>query len=89
MKICHVINDLSRGGGESHLYSLVRLQVKKGYDISILLLGKDLHNFVTLENEFKSLDLKLNRLKGLKKFQGINPFSIYKAISYFKKNKFV
>tara|TARA_B100000989_G_C19526398_1_gene467107 strand:+ start:2131 stop:3237 length:1107 start_codon:yes stop_codon:yes gene_type:complete len=88
MKICHVINDLSRGGAESHLYSLVTLQVEKGYDISILLLGKDLHNFVTLENEFESLDLKLNRLKGPKKFQGINPFSIYKAIGYFKKNKF-
>ena len=88
MKICHVINDLSRGGAESHLYSLVKLQIEKGHDISILLLGKDLHNFVTLENEFKSLDLKLIRLKGPKKLQGINPLSIYKAIGYFKKNRF-
>ena len=88
MKICHVINDLSRGGAESHLYSLVKLQIEKGHDISILLLGKDLHNFVTLENEFKSLDLKLIRLKGPKKLQGINPLSIYKATGYFKKNRF-
>ena len=88
MKICHVINDLSRGGAESHLYSLVKLQIEKGHDVSLLLLGKDLHNFVSLENEFKSLNLKLNRFKGPKKLQGINPISIYKAISYFKKKRF-
>ena len=61
MKICHVINDLSRGGAESHLYSLVKLQIEKGHDVSVLLLGKDLHNFVSLENEFTSLNLNLNR----------------------------
>ena len=63
MKICHVINDLSRGGAESHLYSLVKLQIEKGHDVSVLLLGKDLHNFVSLENEFTSLNLNLNRFK--------------------------
>ena len=88
MKICHVINDLSRGGAESHLYSLVKLQIEKGHDVSVLLLGKDLHNFVSLENEFTSLNLNLNRFKGPKKLQGINPISIYKAISYFKKKRF-
>ena len=50
MKICHVINDLSRGGAETHLYSLVKLQIEGGYDVSILLLGKDQLNFVSLEN---------------------------------------
>ena len=88
MKICHVINDLSRGGAESHLYSLVKLQIEKGHDVSVLLLGKDLHNFVSLENEFTSLNLNLTRFKGPKKLQGINPISIYKAISYFKKKRF-
>ena len=71
MKICHVINDLSRGGAESHLYSLVKLQIEKGHDVSVLLLGKDLHNFVSLENEFTSLNLNLNRFKGPKKFNDL------------------
>ena len=69
MKICHVINDLSRGGAESHLYSLVKLQIEKGHDVSVLLLGKDLHNFVSLENEFTSLNLNLNRFKGTKDYK--------------------
>ena len=88
MKICHVINDLSRGGAETHLYSLVKLQVEKGYNVTLLLLGKDQLNFVSLESQFNDLNLILLRFKGPKKLQGINPFSIYKGISYFKKNKF-
>ena len=47
MKICHVINDLSRGGAESHLYTLVKLQTEKGNDVSLLLLGKDQSNFTS------------------------------------------
>ena len=88
MKICHVINDLSRGGAETHLYSLVKLQVEKGYNVTLLLLGKDQLNFVSLESQFNDLNLNLLRFKGPKKLQGINPFSIYKGISFFKKNKF-
>lgn len=88
MKICHVINDLSRGGAETHLYSLVKLQIEGGYDISILLLGKDQLNFVSLENQFNDLNVNLFRFKGPKKMQGINPISIYRAIGYFKNNKF-
>ena len=88
MKICHVINDLSRGGAETHLYSLVQLQIEGGYDISILLLGKDQLNFVSLENQFNDLNVNLLRFKGPKKMQGINPISIYRAINYFKNNKF-
>ena len=88
MKICHVINDLSRGGAETHLYSLVKLQTEGGYDISILLLGKDQLNFVSLENQFNDLNVNLLRFKGPKKMQGINPISIYRAIGYFKNNKF-
>ena len=55
MKICHVINDLSRGGSETHLYTLVKLQIEKGYDVSILLLGKDHSDFTSLEGDFVSL----------------------------------
>ena len=88
MKICHVINDLSRGGAETHLYSLVKLQTEGGYDISIILLGKDQLNFVSLENQFNDLNVNLLRFKGPKKMQGINPISIYRAIGYFKNNKF-
>ena len=88
MKICHVINDLSRGGAETHLYSLVKLQIEGGYDISILLLGKDQLNFVSLENQFSDLNVNLLRFKGPKKMQGINPLSIYRGIGYFKNNKF-
>ena len=88
MKICHVINDLSRGGAESHLYSLVKLQVKNGYDVSVLLLGKDLLDFTSLESQFLSLNVKLLRFNGPKKLQGINPVSIYSGIGYLKNNKF-
>ena len=84
MKICHVINDLSRGGAESHLYSLVKLQVKNGYDVSVLLLGKDLLNFVSLEKDFLSLKINLRRFNGPKKLQGIDPVSILKGRGYFK-----
>ena len=88
MKICHVINDLSRGGAETHLYSLVKLQIEGGYDVSILLLGKDQLNFVSLESQFNDLNVNLLRFKGPKKLQGINPLSIYRGIGYFKNNKF-
>ena len=88
MKICYVINDLSRGGAETHLYSLVKLQIEGGYDVSILLLGKDQLNFVSLESQFNDLNVNLLRFTGPKKLQGINPLSIYRGIGYFKNNKF-
>ena len=88
MKICHVINDLSRGGAESHLYSLVKLQIENGNDVSLLLLGKDQSNFMSLENDFVSLNVKIMRFKGPKKLQGINPLSIINGINYFKNHDF-
>ena len=88
MKICHVINDLSRGGAETHLYTLVKLQIEKGYDVSILLLGKDLSDFTSLEGDFVSLKVKITRFEGPKKLQGINPWSIINGIKYFKNHDF-
>ena len=84
MKICHVINDLSRGGAESHLYTLVKLQIENGNDVSLLLLGKDQSNFTSLEDDFFSLKVKIMRFKGPKKLQGINPWSVIQGINYFK-----
>ena len=88
MKICHVINDLSRGGAETHLYTLVKLQIEKGNDVSLLLLGKDQSNFTSLEGDFVSLKVKITRFKGPKKLQGINPWSVIKGINYFKNHNF-
>ena len=88
MKICHVINDLSRGGAESHLYTLVKLQTEKGNDVSLLLLGKDQPNFTSLEDNFVSLNIRIVRFKGPKKLQGINPFSVIKGINYFRNHDF-
>lgn len=88
MKICHVINDLSRGGAESHLYSLVKLQHKAGHQASVMLLGRDLKNFFSLEEDFREMDIELIRLRGPKKLQGFNPVSIIVATKYFSKNKF-
>jgi len=88
MKICHVINDLSRGGAETHLYTLVKLQIEKGNDVSLLLLGKDQSNFTSLEGDFVSLEVKITRFKGPKKLQGINPWSVIKGINYFKIHDF-
>ena len=88
MKICHVINDLSRGGAESHLYTLVKLQTEKGNDVSLLLLGKDQSNFTSLENNFVSLNIRIVRFKGPKKLQGINPLSVIKGINYFRNHDF-
>ena len=69
MKICHVINDLSRGGAETHLLSLVELQVRKGHDVNILLLGRDLDYFISLENDFVELGVKLKRLSTPKNYK--------------------
>ena len=88
MKICHVINDLSRGGAESHLYSLAKIQLEKGQEVSLLLLGRDLNNFASLEEQFNNLAIKILRLGGPKKLQGINPFSIFQGIRYFRNNNF-
>ena len=88
MKVCHVINDLSRGGAETHLLSLVELQIQKGNEVNVLLLGRDQDNFVSLENDFVSLGVKLKRLNGPKKLQGLNPISIYIASRYFSNQKF-
>ena len=88
MKICHVINDLSRGGAESHLYSLVKLQHESGHQVSVMLLGRDLKNFFSLEDDFREIDIKIIRFKGPKKLQGFNPVSIIAATKYFSKNKF-
>ena len=60
MKICHVINDLSRGGAESHLYSLAKIQLEKGQEVSLLLLGRDLNNFASLEEQFNNLAIAIN-----------------------------
>ena len=88
MKICHVINDLSRGGAESHLYSLVKLQHEAGHQVSVMLLGGDLKNFFSLEEDFREMNIGLIRFKGPKKLQGFNPLSIIVATKYFSKNKF-
>ena len=88
MKICHVINDLSRGGAETHLFSLVELQIQQGNEVSVLLLGRDQDKFVSLEDDFVELGVKLKRLKGPKKLQGLNPFSIFIASRYFSSQKF-
>ena len=88
MKICHVINDLSRGGAESHLYSLVKLQRDAGHDISVMLLGSDLKNFFSLEKDFKEIEIEIVRFKGPKKLQGFNPFSIFGSINYLSNEKF-
>ena len=84
MKICHVINDLSRGGAESHLYSLVKLQHEEGHRVSVMLLGRDLKNFFSLEENFREMNIEIIRFKGPKKLQGFNPVSIVSAIKYFK-----
>ena len=88
MKICHVINDLSRGGAESHLYSLVKLQHESGHQVSVMLLGRDLKNFFSLEDDFREIDIRIIRFQGPKKLQGFNPISIIAATKYFSKNKF-
>ena len=88
MKICHVINDLSRGGAESHLYSLVKLQHEGGYQVSVMLLGRDSKNFFSLEESIREMNIEIIRFKGPKKLQGFNPVSIVSAIKYFSKNKF-
>ena len=42
MNICHVINDLSRGGAETHLYSLIKKQVQEKKKIYLIYLkGND------------------------------------------------
>ena len=88
MNICHIINDLSRGGAETHLLSLVEIQIEKGHEVTVVLLGSDLDDFISLEEEFYSLDIKLIRFRGPKKIQGFNPFSLIHAIKILNNEEF-
>ena len=88
MNICHIINDLSRGGAETHLLSLVKIQKEKGHDVTVVLLGNDLDDFISLEEEFYSLDIRLIRFRGPKKIQGLNPFSLIHAIKILNNEEF-
>ena len=88
MNICHVINDLSRGGAETHLLSLVKVQTSKDHKVSVILLGNDLDSFISLEEEFNLLDVRLIRFKGPKKIQGLNPFSLLQTIKIFNNREF-
>ena len=88
MRICHITNDLSRGGAESHLYSLMRLQTQEGHSVTVFLLGKDLKQYYSLQEDVKEIGVEIVRLKGLKKIQGLNPFSIFRSLIYFTQSKF-
>ena len=88
MWICHITNDLSRGGAESHLYSLMRLQTQEGHSVTVFLLGKDLKQYYSLQEDVKEIGVEIVRLKGLKKIQGLNPFSIFRSLIYFTQSKF-
>ena len=74
MKICHIVNTLSGGGAENHLLDLCKLQTADDINVSIIVLGPDLKNFKSLENEFKKLGINIYRLQLPRLF---NPVSIY------------
>jgi len=66
----------------------VELQRENGHDVSVILLGKDLKFFFSLEDSFKELDIEIVRFNGPKKLQGFNPFSIFRSVRYLSKVKF-
>ena len=59
MKVCHVINTLNRGGAETHLLDLVSQQLKTGHMTELIVIGPDKKNIITLENDFKTLKVKI------------------------------
>ena len=68
MKVCHVINTLNRGGAETHLLDLVKEQNNRGYAISLVVIGSDNPNIISLENEFINLEIQIKRLNGPRMF---------------------
>ena len=85
MKVCHVINSLSRGGAESHLLELVRAQNNEGLLIDIIVIGKDNKNIFSIEQELIKCCNNIYRLNGPRMF---NLFSYSQLKNLIKKNQY-
>ena len=57
MKVCHIINSLNRGGAETHLLDLCKVQLSNGLDVEIVSIGKDKVNIFDLVDIFDPNDL--------------------------------
>ena len=85
MKVCHVINTLNRGGAETHLFDLVHQQTLKNYEVELVVIGSDRENIMSLEEEFKNLQIRIKRLNGPRMFNIASYFRLY---SHIKRNKY-
>ena len=85
MKVCHVINTLNRGGAETHLFDLVHQQTLKSYEVELVVIGSDRENIMSLEEEFKNLQIRIKRLNGPRMF---NISSYFRLYSHIKRNKY-
>jgi len=80
MKVCHVINTLNRGGAETHLFDLVHQQTLKSYEVELVVIGSDRENIMSLEEEFKNLQIRIKRLNGPRMFNISSYFRLYSHI---------
>jgi glycosyltransferase involved in cell wall biosynthesis len=85
MKVCHVINTLNRGGAEAHLFDLVHQQTLKSYEVSLIVIGSDRDNIMSLEEDFNNLQIRIKRLNGPRMF---NISSYFRLHSHIKRNKY-
>ena len=85
MKVCHIINSLNRGGAETHLLDLCKVQLSNGLDVEIVSIGKDKVNIFSVQKDISKLNIKIHRLKGPRMF---NPFSYIKLKKIIDNKKF-
>ena len=85
MKVSHVINTLNRGGAETHLLDLIKEQIKRNYEVDLIVIGPDNAGIISLENEFINLGLSVKRLNGPRMFNLRSYFKLYRLI---KKNRY-
>ena len=85
MKICHVINSLSRGGAESHLLDLINAQLGAGMNVQVTVIGEDGSESYSIENELLKNGVNVTRLNGPRMF---NLFSYFSMYSKFRNEEF-
>ena len=85
MKICHVINSLSRGGAESHLLDLINAQLGAGMNVQVTVIGEDSSESYSIENELLKNGVNVTRLNGPRMF---NLFSYFSMYSKFRNEEF-
>ncbi len=81
MKILHIIDDLTMGGGQNLLIGLAGIQVERGHDVTVLQLKKSEDSTVSDKIKKMGVDVRWLTITG----SLYNPVLIFKIIPWLKK----